>query len=142
MAPAAQPSSTVPDIILGAAGGPKKPRTTPRMIRPFPKIRISGRLTRSGAHISVLSVTAPKGVRITLTCRGRGCPLREVAQATRVWHIPQFERELRSGTRLTITVTKPGFVSKVTTITIRRGKAPLRSDRCRLPNQTRLTRCP
>jgi hypothetical protein len=112
------------------------------MIRPFPMIRISGRLTRTGARINVLSVKAPKGVRITLTCRGRGCPLREVAQATRVWHIPQFERHLRAGTRLTITVSKTGYISKVTTITIRRGKAPARSDRCRLPGRTRLTRCP
>jgi hypothetical protein len=105
-------------------------------------IRISGVLTKGGAKLSVLTVRAPRGVRITLTCKGRGCPLREVAQATSLWHIPQFERELRAGTKLTITVTKPGYISKVTTITIRKGKSPARSDMCRMPDATQLTHCP
>ncbi len=113
-----------------------------KMIRPFPIIRISGRLTKSGADVSLLTVRAPKGVRITLVCSGRGCPLREVAQATALWHIPQFERELRAGTRLTISVTKPGYITKVTTITIRRDKSPLRTDRCVFPGQQRPKTCP
>ena len=112
------------------------------MIRPYPVIRISGNLTKAGAKIAVLTVKAPKGVRITLTCKGRGCPLREVAQATSLWHIPQFERELRAGMKLTITVTKPGYISKVTTILIRKGKAPARSDKCRMPDATSLIACP
>jgi hypothetical protein len=81
-------------------------------------------------------------VRITLTCEGRACPLREVAQATSLFHIQQFERELRAGTRLTITVTKPKYISKVTTITIRKGKGPVRSDKCQLPGETKLITCP
>jgi hypothetical protein len=92
--------------------------------------------------VARLTVKAPKGVRITLTCRGPSCPLREVAQATALFHVQQFERELIAGTRLTITVTKPGYITKVTTITIRRGKAPARSDRCRLPGDRRLIKCP
>jgi hypothetical protein len=131
----------VPDIVLGATERRAK-RPKPRMIKPFPTVRIRGHLTRTGANIKLLTVKAPKGVRITLTCKGRGCPLREVAQATALWHIPQFERNLRAGTRLTITITKPGHVTKVTTITIRRHKAPARTDLCRLPDATRLTRCP
>jgi hypothetical protein len=114
----------------------------PRMIRPYPTVRVAGTLTASGANLSLLTVRAPKGARITLTCSGRACPRRQVAQATALWHIPQFERELRAGTRLTITVTKPGHISKVTTIAIRRDKAPARSDRCRFPGTTRLRACP
>jgi hypothetical protein len=134
------PASTatkIPATVLGAIG-----KTKPQMIKPYPVIRISGVLTKNGAKLSVLTVKAPHGVRITLTCKGRGCPLKEVAQATKLWHIPQFERELRAGTRLTIAVTKPGYISKVTTITIRKGKAPARSDMCRMPDATKLTRCP
>ena len=116
------------------------------MIKPFPMIRISGRLTRMGADIQVLTVKAPKGVRVTLACSGRGCPLREVSQTTSrgksALHIPQFERELRAGIQLTITVAKPGYISKVTRVTIRKGKAPARSDQCQLPGTKRLTRCP
>jgi hypothetical protein len=129
--------STIPNRVLGATAKPKA-----QMIRPFPVIRIGGTLTKNGAKISVLTVKAPKGVRITLKCQGRGCPLREVAQATSLWHIPQFERELRAGVKLTITVTKPGFITKVTTITIRKGKSPARSDMCRMPDATKLSRCP
>ena len=113
----------------------------PRMLRPYPTVRISGRLTATGARVTRLTVDAPRGARITLTCRGT-CPVRKVAKATKVWHMTQFERELRAGTELTITVSKPGYISKVTRITIRKGKAPARSDRCRLPGAKRLTSCP
>ena len=41
-----------------------------------------------------------------LVCKGSGCPLRSIAQASAVFHIQQFERELRAGTKLTITVTQ------------------------------------
>ncbi len=133
------PPSTVE--VKGARSATTK-AAKPRMIRPYPTIRISGRVTKTGADLARLTVKAPKGVRITLTCTGRGCPLREVAQATALWHIPQFERELRAGTKLTIRVAKQGYITKVTTITIRRGKAPARSDLCQLPGKTRLTRCP
>ncbi len=81
-------------------------------------------------------------MRITLTCEGKSCPLREVAQATSLFHIQQFERELRAGTKLTITVTKPNYITKVTTITIRKGKGPARTDRCQLPDDTKLIACP
>jgi hypothetical protein len=153
------PESPAPEPVTQPAGGSfvlaatvssphvRKPakKARARMMRPFPTIRLSGRLTRAGADIHRFTVKAPKGVRITVTCRGRACPLREVSQATaggRAWHIPQFERELRAGLRLTVTVAKAGYLTKVTTIRIRRGKAPARSDRCRAPDSTRLTRCP
>jgi hypothetical protein len=134
---------TVPDTTLSA---PTKKAKKARMIKPFPTVRLSGRLTRAGADIRLFTVRAPRGVRITVSCSGRGCPLREVALATtrgaRALHIPQYERTLRAGTRLTVTVTKPGYIAKVTRITIRRAKAPARSDQCRSPGQSRLTRCP
>jgi hypothetical protein len=140
-APVAQPLPTVLAAETAATSG-KKPAAKPKMIRPYPTIRISGSLTKTGANVALLTVKAPKGVRITLSCTGRSCPLREVAQATALWHIPQFERELRAGTKLTITVTKRGYITKVTTITIRRGKGPARTDHCQLPGQTRLIACP
>jgi len=144
--PVAQPLPAA-TIAAEAAATPSttaKPaaKAKPKMIRPYPAIRISGTLTSTGADIALLTVKAPKGVRITLTCAGKGCPLREVAQATALFHIQQFERELRAGTKLTITVTKPGYITKVTTILIRRGKGPQRSDRCALPSQTKLIACP
>jgi hypothetical protein len=140
-APVAQPLPAVLAAETAATSG-KNPASNTKMIRPYPTIRISGSVTKTGANVALLTVKAPKGVRITLTCSGRSCPLREVAQATALWHIPQFERELRAGTKLTITVTKRGYITKVTTITIRRGKGPARKDRCQLPGETRLIACP
>jgi hypothetical protein len=114
----------------------------PRMLKPFPVVRISGRLTASGARLRLLSVRAPKGARITVDCSGKGCPRRSVARAARVIRIPQFERALPAGVRLRIAIAKPGYITKVTTISIRKGKAPLRSDQCRIPGEKRLFRCP
>lgn len=136
--PVAQPLPTqqaqTPSLVVVA------PRA--KRMRPFPVVRISGVLTTNGAQISRLTVTAPKRARITVSCSGKGCPKRRVARTpktTRV-HIPQFETYLRSGVRLTITISRPGYISKVTTIKIRRAKAPLRSDLCRAPG-AKLSRC-
>ena len=41
-----------------------------------------------------------------------------------------FERLWASGTKLTVSITRRGYVGKRTTFTIRRGKAPLRKDTC------------
>jgi len=66
-----------------------------------------------------------------------GRPVRSVAQATKLVHIEQFERELRAGVKLTVTISKPGYITKVTSLTIRKGKAPLRSDLCPTPGTAR-----
>jgi hypothetical protein len=138
-APVAQPT---PATTIEARKVASKKKAKAKMIKPYPTVRISGRVTKDGADVALLTVRAPKGVRITLTCEGKSCPLREVAQATALFHIQQFERELRAGTKLTITVTKPKYITKVTTLTIRQGKGPARTDRCQRPGETKLIACP
>jgi hypothetical protein len=54
----------------------------------------------------------------------------------------RFERALRAGTRLEIVVTKRGYIGKWTTIVIRRGAPPRRSDRCVYPGARRAAACP
>jgi hypothetical protein len=44
--------------------------------------------------------------------------------------------------RLVITVSRTGYIAKVTEIKIRKAKAPLRSDLCRVPGAKERTRCP
>jgi hypothetical protein len=116
----------------------------PKRMKPFPTVRISGVLTTHGAQISRLSVRAPKRVKVTIKCSGNGCPRRSVSRTTktRTNHFAQFETYLRSGLKLTITISKKGYLSKVTTIRIRKAKAPLRSDLCRAPGAKKLSRCP
>ena len=112
-----------------------------KMFKPLPVVRIRGRLTTNGANIQVLSVKAPKGAKITVKCSGKGCPRKSVATATKVTRISQFQRVLPAGIKLRITIAKPGYISKVTTISIRKGKAPLRSDQCQVPGEKKLLRC-
>jgi hypothetical protein len=114
----------------------------PRMMSPAPKVRISGRLTRRGAMIERLSVRAPRGVAISVRCRGDGCPRRTLARSAAVTRLRSFERHLRAGIRLEIRVTLPGFIGKHTVIGIRRGKSPWRRDRCLFPGSARPARCP
>jgi hypothetical protein len=112
------------------------------MMSPAPTVRISGRLTRRGAMIERLSVRAPRGVTISVRCRGDGCPRRTLARSAALTRLRSFERHLRAGIRLEIRVTLAGFIGKHTLIGIRRGESPWRRDRCLFPGSARPARCP
>jgi hypothetical protein len=113
-----------------------------RKMSPAPVVRIRGRLTRSGARITLLTVRAPRGARIALRCFGRGCPARRWAGTASLTRIARFQGPLPAGTRLVVSVTKPGRIGKHTTIVIRRGAAPTRRDRCLMPSARKPVRCP
>jgi hypothetical protein len=136
--PLPPPAATPAGAVLGAT---EKAKPT-KMIKPFPVVRISGRLTKNGADIDVLTVKAPKGAKITVSCWGKGCPSKSLARATKVVHLTKFETVLPAGVKLRVTVAKAGFLSKVTTFQIRKGKAPLRTDQCQVPGERKLTGCP
>ena len=114
------------------------------LMSPFPIVRIKGRLGAAGADVSLFTISAPRGVTVTVRCIGTGCPVRRLRLMTRrsVTHVRPLERLLRAGLRLQISVTRPGVVGKHTTILIRRGRPPLRSDRCLVPGRLRPTSCP
>lgn len=120
--------------------GPPPPRARPRLLRPFPIVRIAGRLTRTGASIRVLSVRAPRGARVLALCSGRGCPRRASsaivrARAARTGRVRfgRLQRSLRAGARIQVFVTSPTRIGKYTRFRIRRGLAPKRLDRCLAP---------
>ena len=113
-----------------------------RLMRPFPVVRIRGRLTRTGAQVTLFTVRGPRGARITVQCRGRGCPVRRWTKTSRrLVHLRPLERHLRAGVKIQITVSRAGRIGKHTTIVIRRGKAPLRRDRCLAPGSRRPSKC-
>jgi hypothetical protein len=107
-----------------------------RTLRPFPVIRIKGWLTQRGARITLLTVRAPRGAQIAVTCQGRSCPTPTLSR------LRPFERELLAGTRLGFTVTRPGAIGKWTEIVIRRGALPRRRDGCLNSDTMRHRRCP
>jgi hypothetical protein len=113
----------------------------PLAFDPFPTVRIKGVLTATGARVTLLTVRAPRDVRIDVDCAGTDCPARHYAPPAGTLRLRKFERALGAGTRIEIRVTKPGYVGKFTSITIRRRAEPRRSDRCLDPGSTRPVRC-
>jgi hypothetical protein len=141
--PAPTPAPTpAPAPAAPAAPPPVAKPAAPRMMRPFPLVRIRGRLTATGVRLTLVTVRAPRGARVTINCRGRGCPARRQARTAVVLRMRRFEGALRAGDRLRVTVSKRGYITKVTTIRIRRGRVPLRLDECRYPGAKRTVACP
>jgi hypothetical protein len=116
----------------------------PRLLRPFPVVRVRGRATRRGAAVTLLTIRATSGVRITIRCDGRGCPTRRWARARAgaLTHARVFERLLPAGVRLTVRVSRQGWIGKYTRLLIRRSRPPSRVDRCLYPGNTRPRPCP
>ena len=110
-------------------------------MRPEPLVRIRGWLTERGARITLLTVRAPRGAKIAVSCSGIGCPRVAPAKAAKRTRLRDYEGMFRAGARLVIRVTRPGFVGKHTSIRIRRDKPPLRRDRCLYPGSEEPTAC-
>jgi hypothetical protein len=114
-----------------------------RMLKPFPVVRMRGVLTARGARVTVLSVRAPRKARVVLRCSG-SCPTKRWAPTVRhrmTTRVRAFERYLSSGTRISVTVTRKGYIGKRTVFKIRRGRAPLRTDSC-VSSAGRRLKCP
>ena len=133
------PVPVTPAPTAPAGGVLDEQASKPRLMTP---VRIRGRLTRSGARITLLTVRTPSGARITLRCSGRGCLAERWARTTALTRSKRFEGAFRAGTKLVITVTKAGRIGKRTTIVMRRGKAPRRADQCLMPGVRKALACP
>lgn len=130
------------------SGSPTGPGTTPApdtslaFIDPFPVVRISGRFRRSRTKLTRVTVRAPGGARIGVDCKGGGCPYRRKAIAVKFVRVLALQRSYRPGATIAIRVTQRRKIGKYTRVKTRRGKAPLRIDRCLMPGGTRPVRCP
>jgi PKD domain len=111
------------------------------LMQPFPIVRIAGRETRNGVKLTLLTVAAPVSARITVRIQGKH--VRTTSQSrvatvgnnggssgTSLVSFPRFARTLLTGTTLEIRVTKPGEIGKLTRFIPRRGRLPMRVDRC------------
>jgi hypothetical protein len=133
--PAAPPPSAFP-----SPSGQTPAVTSARYLRPFPVVRIKGFVRNRGARVTLLRVTAPRRARVRVRCAGRGCPVRRLARGR--GRIGAFERFLRARTRITIRVTRPGFVGKHVRLVVRSARPPARRDACVLPGSARAVACP
>jgi Bacterial Ig-like domain/PKD domain len=123
------------------------------LLLPVPIVRIAGYETSSGVNISVLSVQAPVTARVTVTCRGHGCPTKSVSVLARASKkkskaasvqiaFRRFERSLPAGVILEIRVSKPGQIGKYTRFVIRRHLLPVRVDDCLASSNPQPIACP
>ena len=125
-------------------------------LSPFPVVRIAGRVSRRGVRIRRLTVDAPPGSRVRLTCSGKRCPFKRLRRTvstrvaggrslppTRLLRMRAVEdRLLRPGTVLRLFVTRGDAVGKFTRFRIRKSKSPARADRCLVPGSSRPVACP
>jgi hypothetical protein len=107
------------------------------VMNPFPVVRIVGIDYSYGTKIRVLAVDAPPRARITVECRGRGCPVKAVRRVVPTSRRPllavgfrRFERLLRPGATLRIRVSDGTDIGAYTRFTIRHRGLPVRIDSC------------
>jgi PKD domain len=120
------------------------------LLSPFPVVRVTASFSERGTRFRALVVHAPDGARVIVGCRGRHCPFDSFvrkadvqARSARTVRIRRLARYvLRPGTLIEIRVIKRGEVGKYTRFRIRKGKPPVRVDRCLQPGSRRPERCP
>jgi hypothetical protein len=123
------------------------------LMQPFPVVRIVGYDTAAGVTISLLSVMTPLNARVTVSCRGAGCPTRAESHVARsgrpsrgagsvLLTFRRFARSLPAGVTLQIRVAKLGQIGKYTRFTVRRGRLPTRVDSCLDPAGIKPIACP
>ena len=104
-----------------------------------------GHPIHANANHACQSIRAPRKANIAIRCAGASCPrARWKSTRTRKRTLVRasvFERVLAAGTKLTVTITRKGYVGKRTVFVIRRGKAPLRRDSC-LSTRGKVMKCP
>ncbi|HEX3519333.1 MAG TPA: Ig-like domain-containing protein [Solirubrobacteraceae bacterium] len=121
------------------------------LMQPFPVVRIAGSAKTSSVKISLFTVLAPVGAKVSVSCHGHGCPTKRqsfVVAARRRSHgstmlvsLTRFERSLDVGAVLEVRISKAGEIGKYTRFTVRRGKLPTRLDGCLSTRSTPMT-CP
>lgn len=127
--------------------GPASSSTRPTLLAPFPVVRIRGLIFRGSVRISLLRVSAPPGTTVRVVCHGRSCPAARSNVPRKVARKPVRlrtleRRALRPGTSIELFITAPGRIGKYTRFTVRRGKAPARTDLCLRPGGKKPTACP
>jgi hypothetical protein len=127
-------------IPVGAAALP--------LMQPFPTVRISSTGSRSSVRLALLAVRAPAGARITVRCTGRSCPMGSQSRVVsarvvaRSVEFHRFERRLRAGSEIEIFVSRRGAIGKYTRFVVRRGKLPVRLDKCLNGTYPKPIECP
>jgi hypothetical protein len=109
-----------------------------------PLVRVVSHPTSTGVHLDLLTVSASKGVKIGVRCRGGGCPYKRASTTSKgkIVTLRKLNRSFRAGAVIDIRVTKAGYLGKFTRIKIRAGQRPSRVERCLNSTQPKPIHCP
>ena len=121
-----------------------RPSRTP-LLSPFPIVRLAGSATAVGVMVQRLSVrSAPVCSRITVRCRGEGCPWRRstTVMGRRPVRFRALERTLAPDAVVEVLIRKMDRIGKYTRFRFRAAKPPIRRDRCLRFEDQRGTPCP
>jgi len=137
-------ATAVVGAVVFSDPGPPTPTPSPDLLTPFPRIGIAGRARRSSTLITKFVVRAPRGSRVSVRCRGRGCPLRRASARAgrRAVRFRRLQRAYRTGTVIEVFVTSEGKIGKYTRFRFRRRRPPSRADGCLNPGAKKPTPCP
>jgi hypothetical protein len=128
---------------VATATGTIDVRSRPLVLLPDVVIDIKGSITGAVTRVRLLRVEAPAGTKVLVVCKGKGCPKKVSKRGKgRPLRFKSVERSLLAGTKLIVVITKPGFIGRQTTFTMRNGKEPKRVKRCLVPGAKKATKCP
>ena len=123
---------------------PTAPTPPPRLLSPFPIVRLVGSVTRVGTRIRLLAVRAPMGAQALVRCRGRGCPVKHARKL--VGGVPArfaaLQGLLPGHVVLEVLVRRDDRIGKYTRFRLRPNRLPQRTDGCLWPGTTRMAPCP
>jgi len=136
--------ATVSRTVVVVQPAPAGTSAAPRLLSPFPVVRLVGSLVSEGVMVRMLAVRAPTGAPVLVRCSGKGCPVKRVKKkAGKVrLRVKAFEGELPAGVVLEVFVRSSDRIGKYTRFKIRRNRIPQRTDGCLRPGTVRRTACP
>lgn len=105
--------------------------------------RYSGANARSTRITGLTVKGVPAGSTVTARCK-KGCHRKSLVKRNvggNVRLTGLVTKKLKVGTVITVTVSKPGMISAIKTLTIRKRKPPEVTTRCLAPGQTKPAKC-
>jgi hypothetical protein len=123
---------------------PPPPVPHPRLLSPFPIVRLAGSVAYGGTSIDLLTVRAPRGSRVLARCRGEDCPLKRLSRIVRrpPLRLKAAEQIMPTGTVLEVLVRRGDRIGKFTRFRFRDNRRPSRVDGCLWPRTAQMAPCP
>jgi hypothetical protein len=118
-----------------------RPESGPKRMTPFPKVRTAGSFAAGRTVFTRVVVRAPKGAKVDARCSSRRCKRTRRTMGAKPLRLRAMQRSFPPGTRLTVRVSGRGVIGKYVSIATRRGKPPVRLDRCLNPGSSKPVRC-